>query len=47
MDLEMVEKSELRLELEELIKKQPTTMSKYQIDNFVINEKMTDYKISL
>lgn len=37
--------SELKDEILTLIDEQPTTMSKYQIDNFVINEKMTDYKI--
>jgi len=45
MDLEIVEKTKERLEIESLISTQPTTMSKYQIDNFVVNEKMTDYKI--
>jgi len=45
MTLEIVEKTHERLEIEELIAYQPTTMSKYQIDNFVINEKMTDYKM--
>ncbi len=45
MDLEVSEKNKARLEIESLIAYQPTTMSKYQIDNFVINEKMTDYKI--
>jgi len=37
--------SKYQNEIKELIDMQPTTMSKYQIDNFVINEKMTDYKI--
>lgn len=37
--------SEIRAEIEQLIFKQPTTMSKYQITNFVLNDKMTDYKI--
>ena len=37
--------SETRAEIETLIFNQPTTMSKYQIDNFVISDKMTDYKI--
>lgn len=45
MDLELSEKTTERLEIESLIYSQPTTMSKYQIDNFVINEKMTDHKI--
>jgi hypothetical protein len=45
MNLELSEKTAERLEIEDLIFSQPTTMSKYQIDNFVINEKMTDYKI--
>jgi len=35
----------MKNEIEKLIKKQSTTMSKYQIDNFVINDKMTSYKI--
>jgi len=37
--------SNIRDEIESLIKQQPTTMSKYQIDNFVISDKMTNYKI--
>ncbi len=42
---EIARVSETRAEIEKLIFNQPTTMSKYQIDNFVINDKMTDYKI--
>ena len=45
MSTKIVQKTSERLEIEKLIEKQPTTMSKYQIDNFVINEKMTDFKI--
>lgn len=42
---EIARVSETRGEIEKLIFDQPTTMSKYQIDNFVISDKMTDYKI--
>jgi len=45
MNVEIGKKNAEREEIEKLISNQPTTMSKYQIDNFVINEKMTDYKI--
>jgi hypothetical protein len=43
--MENIELSQTRRELEELIENQSTTMSKYQIDNFVLSDKMTDFKI--
>jgi len=35
----------MRNEIEELIEAQSTTMSEYQIDKFVINDKMTNYRM--
>jgi hypothetical protein len=45
MNTEIIESTELRKEIAEMISSQPTCMSEYQIDHFVIGEKMTNYRI--